>query len=93
MRPVTLGDWVDVDGANLWIVESGLKAGDAVIVDGIAKLHARRARSCSARRAAGAPARAGAPGAPARRRAAHAAAGAPAAPAKDAAAAPEAADA
>jgi len=38
VRPITLGDWVEVDGANLWIVESGLKAGDTVIVDGIAKL-------------------------------------------------------
>jgi hypothetical protein len=27
-----------LDGANLWIVESGLKAGDTVIVDGIARL-------------------------------------------------------
>ena len=23
VRPITLGDWVEVDGANLWIVESG----------------------------------------------------------------------
>lgn len=38
VRPITLGDWVEVDGANLWIVESGIKAGDTVIVDGIAKL-------------------------------------------------------
>jgi len=38
VRPVVLGDWIDMDGANLWIVESGLKAGDTVIVDGIAKL-------------------------------------------------------
>src|SRR5262249_10498143 len=38
VRPVTLGDWVEVDGTNLWIVESGLQAGDTVIVDGIAKL-------------------------------------------------------
>jgi membrane fusion protein (multidrug efflux system) len=38
VRPVTLGDWVEVDGTNLWVVESGLKAGDTVIVDGIAKL-------------------------------------------------------
>jgi membrane fusion protein (multidrug efflux system) len=37
-RPIVLGDWIEVDGANLWIVESGLKAGDTVIVDGIAKL-------------------------------------------------------
>ncbi|HET7031557.1 MAG TPA: efflux RND transporter periplasmic adaptor subunit [Casimicrobiaceae bacterium] len=38
VRPVVLGDWIEMDGANLWIVESGLKAGDTVIVDGIAKL-------------------------------------------------------
>jgi membrane fusion protein (multidrug efflux system) len=38
VRPIVLGDWVEVDGVNLWIVESGLAAGDTVIVDGIAKL-------------------------------------------------------
>jgi len=38
VRPVALGDWIEMDGTNLWIVESGLKAGDTVIVDGIAKL-------------------------------------------------------
>ena len=38
VRPVTLGDWVEVDGTNLWVVESGLKAGETVIVEGIAKL-------------------------------------------------------
>jgi len=38
VRPVTLGEWVVQDGANLWIVESGLKPGDMVIVDGVAKL-------------------------------------------------------
>jgi len=38
VRPVVVGDWVDAEGTNLWIVESGLKAGDVVIVDGIAKL-------------------------------------------------------
>jgi membrane fusion protein (multidrug efflux system) len=37
-RPVTLGNWTAADGQNLWIVESGLKPGDEVIVDGIAKL-------------------------------------------------------
>ena len=63
VRPVTLGDWVEVDGTNLWVVESGLAAGDTVIVDGIAKLQpggaialggapgaARRSRSRSAGR-------------------------------------------
>ncbi|HET7097102.1 MAG TPA: efflux RND transporter periplasmic adaptor subunit [Casimicrobiaceae bacterium] len=38
VRPVVLGDWIEMDGQNLWIVESGLKAGDTVIVDGIARL-------------------------------------------------------
>ena len=38
VRPVTLGEWVAQDGANLWIVETGLKPGDHVIVDGVAKL-------------------------------------------------------
>jgi len=38
VRPITLGEWVEADGVNLWIVESGLAAGDTVIVDGIAKL-------------------------------------------------------
>jgi membrane fusion protein (multidrug efflux system) len=37
-RPVVVGDWVDADGSNLWVVEQGLKPGDVVIVDGIAKL-------------------------------------------------------
>ena len=38
VRQVTLGAWVDVDGTNQWIVETGLKAGDTVLTDGIAKL-------------------------------------------------------
>ena len=38
VRPITLGDWVAFDNQNLWIVESGLKPGDEVIVDGVAKL-------------------------------------------------------
>ena len=37
-RLVTLGEWVEVDGVNLWIVDTGLKAGDQVIIDGVAKL-------------------------------------------------------
>jgi membrane fusion protein, multidrug efflux system len=37
-RPVQVGDWVDADGGNLWVVENGLKPGDVVIVDGVAKL-------------------------------------------------------
>ena len=38
VRPVTLGDWVDIGGTNQWVVENGLKAGDRVITDGLAKL-------------------------------------------------------
>ena len=37
-RPVTVGEWVTVDGQQLWIIESGLKAGDVVVIDGMAKL-------------------------------------------------------
>ncbi len=37
-RPVTVGDWVELDGQQQWIVESGLKPGDSVIVEGTAKL-------------------------------------------------------
>ena len=37
-RPVTVGEWVEVDGQQQWIVESGLKPGDMVITDGTAKL-------------------------------------------------------
>ncbi|MCC7327129.1 MAG: efflux RND transporter periplasmic adaptor subunit [Burkholderiales bacterium] len=38
VRPVTLGEWTSAGDTNLWIVESGLKPGDEVIVDGVAKL-------------------------------------------------------
>ena len=38
VRPIVLGDWVTFDNQNLWVVDSGLKAGDQVIVDGVAKL-------------------------------------------------------
>lgn len=41
VRPITLGEWVESTGdkaPNLWIVQSGLKAGEQVIVDGVAKL-------------------------------------------------------
>lgn len=37
-RPVTVGPWVEADGANLWIVETGLAEGDKVIVEGMARL-------------------------------------------------------
>jgi len=39
-RPVVLGPWVQADGVNLWVVESGLKAGESVIVDGVARIMA-----------------------------------------------------
>ncbi len=37
-RQVVVGEWVDADGGNFWQIDSGLKPGDTVIVDGIAKL-------------------------------------------------------
>jgi membrane fusion protein (multidrug efflux system) len=37
-RPVTVGEWIDVDGLPQWIIEKGLAAGDVVIVDGTAKI-------------------------------------------------------
>ena len=37
-RPVVAGDWTSVEGSNLWIIDSGLKAGDVVIIDGVARL-------------------------------------------------------
>jgi membrane fusion protein (multidrug efflux system) len=37
-RPVVVGDWVEVEGANQWVVESGLKPGDPVVIDGMAKI-------------------------------------------------------
>ena len=37
-RPIVMGDWVDADGGNLWVIESGLKPGDSVIVNGVARL-------------------------------------------------------
>ena len=48
VRPVTLGAWVEADGANLWLVEAGIKAGDTVIVDGIARLQPGAAIALSA---------------------------------------------
>ena len=61
VRPVTLGDWVEVDGANLWIVESGLAAGDTVIVDGIARLQPGGAIATGGAAPKGAPGSAAAP--------------------------------
>ena len=64
VRPVTLGEWVVQDNANLWIVESGLKAGDLVIVDGVAKLRPGAPIKLGGA-SAGSNAPAGGPGAPA----------------------------
>ena len=38
VRPVVVGDWVDANGSNDWVIESGLKPGDPVIVNGVAKV-------------------------------------------------------
>lgn len=62
VRPITLGDWVTFENQNLWIVEGGLKPGDQVIVDGVAKLRPGAQIKVAA---SGAPAAPGAPGAPA----------------------------
>ncbi|MGC3981241.1 MAG: efflux RND transporter periplasmic adaptor subunit [Steroidobacteraceae bacterium] len=39
-RPVVPGEWVQLDdkGGNGWVIKSGLKAGDQVIVDGTARI-------------------------------------------------------
>lgn len=37
-RPVVVGDWSQSGGVNVWLIESGLKAGDRVIVDGLARI-------------------------------------------------------
>lgn len=37
-RPVTVGDWVTLDGRPQWIVEQGLAPGDTVIVEGMARI-------------------------------------------------------
>lgn len=67
-KPVVLGDWVDASGKNLFVIESGLDAGDEVIVDGIAKIFMPGApiipEGASQGAAPGAPAPAG--GAPAK---------------------------
>ena len=71
-RPVVVGDWVGANGTNEWVIESGLKPGDPVIVNGIAKLMpggpiklGTQPPAAAAAGAAKAPAAApGAPGAP-----------------------------
>lgn len=39
-RPVHLGEWTRLDGelANAWVIREGLKVGDRVIVDGMARI-------------------------------------------------------
>lgn len=37
-RPVIVGDWSRRDGTNVWLIESGLAAGDRVLVDGLARI-------------------------------------------------------
>jgi membrane fusion protein (multidrug efflux system) len=37
-RPIVVGDWVDASGSNQWVVESGLKPGEQVLVNGVAKV-------------------------------------------------------
>lgn len=70
VRTLVLGDWaVAPDGTNLWIVDSGIQAGDVVITDGVSKLRPGAPIVLGA-----APAPGAAPGAPA----------APAAPGKEA---------
>ena len=36
--PVEVGDWVKLNGDNGWVITSGLKAGDTVIVEGMARI-------------------------------------------------------
>ncbi|MGE5339404.1 MAG: efflux RND transporter periplasmic adaptor subunit [Gemmatimonadota bacterium] len=37
-RPVVVGDWVENGDGNQWIVESGLKPGDKVVIEGMGKI-------------------------------------------------------
>ena len=39
-RPVEVGEWVRLSGneKNAWVIRKGLKAGDKVIVDGVARI-------------------------------------------------------
>jgi membrane fusion protein (multidrug efflux system) len=59
-RPIVVGDWVDANASNQWVIESGLKPGDPVIVNGVAKVMPGAAVKVAA---AGAPQ--GGPAAPA----------------------------
>jgi membrane fusion protein (multidrug efflux system) len=37
-RPVVVGEWVQLKGERLWVIESGLSAGERVVVEGMGKL-------------------------------------------------------
>jgi membrane fusion protein, multidrug efflux system len=76
-RPVVVGDWVAANGTNEWVIDSGLKPGDPVIVNGVAKLMPGGPINIGAEPAAGAAAAAPAQDPPGT------------APAKDAAATPK----
>jgi membrane fusion protein (multidrug efflux system) len=39
VRPVEVGDWVENQGARLWLIHKGLAVGDQVIVDNLIKLY------------------------------------------------------
>ena len=58
-RPIVVGDWVDANASNQWVIESGLKPGDQVLINGIAKVMP------GGQVKVGAPGGTGAPGAPA----------------------------
>jgi membrane fusion protein (multidrug efflux system) len=67
-RPVVPGEWVQLDGPNNngWIIKQGLKVGDQVVVDGMARIFApgQPLVPMTAEEAAKAAAAGGAPGAP-----------------------------
>ena len=63
-QPIVVGDWVDADGGNLFVIDSGLKAGENVIVNGVARLQpGGPIKLASSAPASGAPT---APGSPAK---------------------------
>ncbi len=66
-RPVVPGEWVSLPGkdANGWIIRHGLKTGDQVIVDGMARIFSpgQPIQPMTAAEAAAAAAKAGPPGA------------------------------
>ena len=64
-RPVVVGDWVDANASNQWVIESGLKPGDQVLVNGIAKLMPGGPVKVGSAPSAGAPASGTSPAPPA----------------------------